>query len=124
MILFYDCIARYFKQSRLLETIVNGFAIPRNITKVTSRDVSRTYQTSKMELWIGYVHNISEAWENFFGLNVSFYRNWERNPAGNYMFQVNNRNNITGCEICSKLIIKIPGITALLLTSKIFQGLF
>ena len=29
-------------------------------------------------------------------------------PAGNYMFQVNNRNTRTRCEICSKLTIKTP----------------
>ena len=29
-------------------------------------------------------------------------------PAGNYMFNVNNRNNMTRCKICSKLTIKIP----------------
>ena len=28
-------------------------------------------------------------------------------PAGNYMFKVNNRNTRTSCEICSKLKIKI-----------------
>ena len=28
-------------------------------------------------------------------------------PADNYMFKVNNRNNRTRCEICSKLTIKI-----------------
>ena len=28
--------------------------------------------------------------------------------AGNYMFQVNNRNIRTRCEICSKLTIKTP----------------
>ena len=27
-------------------------------------------------------------------------------PAGNYMFKVNNRNTRTSCEICSKLTIK------------------
>ena len=27
-------------------------------------------------------------------------------PAGNYMFKVNNRNTRTKCEICSKLTIK------------------
>ena len=27
--------------------------------------------------------------------------------AGNYMFKVKNRNTRTGCEICSKLTIKI-----------------
>ena len=30
------------------------------------------------------------------------------NPAGNYMFKVNNRNTRTRCDICSKLTIKIP----------------
>ena len=28
--------------------------------------------------------------------------------AGNYMFKINNRNTGTRCEICSKLIMKIP----------------
>ena len=30
------------------------------------------------------------------------------NPAGNYMFKVNNRNTRTRCKICSKLTIKTP----------------
>ena len=30
------------------------------------------------------------------------------NPAGNYMFKVNNKNTRTRCEICSKLTIKMP----------------
>ena len=30
------------------------------------------------------------------------------NPAGNYLFEVNNRNTRTRCEICSKLTIKTP----------------
>ena len=30
------------------------------------------------------------------------------NPAGIYLFKVNNRNTRTRCEICSKLIIKTP----------------
>ena len=29
-------------------------------------------------------------------------------PAGNYMFNVNDRNTRTRCEICSKLTIKTP----------------
>ena len=29
-------------------------------------------------------------------------------PASNYVFQVNNRNNKTKCEICSELIIETP----------------
>ena len=31
-----------------------------------------------------------------------------QNPAGNYMFKVNNRNTRTRCEICSKFTIKTP----------------
>ena len=30
------------------------------------------------------------------------------NPAGNYMFKVNNKNTKTKCEVCSKLKIKTP----------------
>ena len=30
------------------------------------------------------------------------------NPAGNYMFKVNNRNTRARGEICSKLTIKTP----------------
>ena len=30
------------------------------------------------------------------------------NPAGIYLFKVNNRNTRTSCEICSKLTIVIP----------------
>ena len=30
------------------------------------------------------------------------------NQAGNYMFQVNNRNTRARCEICSNLTIKTP----------------
>ena len=30
------------------------------------------------------------------------------NPAGNYVFKVDNRNTRTRCEICSKLTIKTP----------------
>ena len=32
-----------------------------------------------------------------------------QNPAGNYMFKVNDRNTRTGYEICSKLTMKTPG---------------
>ena len=30
------------------------------------------------------------------------------NPAGNYMFKVDNRNTRTKCGICSKLTLKTP----------------
>ena len=30
----------------------------------------------------------------------------QKNPAGNYLFKVNNRNTGTRCELCSKLTIK------------------
>ena len=35
-------------------------------------------------------------------------KSYRNNPAGNYMFKVNNRNTRTGCEICSKLTVKAP----------------
>ena len=31
-----------------------------------------------------------------------------KDPAGNYMFKVSNRNTRARCEKCSKLIIKTP----------------
>ena len=34
--------------------------------------------------------------------------NFIQNPAGNYMFKVNNKNTRKRCEICSKLTIKTP----------------
>ena len=38
---------------------------------------------------------------------VNFEQIW-CNPAGSYMFKVNNRNTRTRCEVCSKLTIKTP----------------
>ena len=35
-------------------------------------------------------------------------RDISQEPAGNYMFKVNNRNTRTRSEVCSKLTIKIP----------------
>ena len=52
----------------------------------------------------------------------------DSNPAGNYMFKVNNKNTRTRCGICSKLKIKTPKrhqqIKSLLLILKIFHTLF
>ena len=48
-------------------------------------------------------------------------------PAGIYLLKVNNRNTGARCEICSKLIIKIPGkdfLVSLLLILNIFNTLF
>ena len=33
------------------------------------------------------------------------------NPAGNYIFEVNNRNTRARCEKCSKLTLKTPEFT-------------
>ena len=41
-----------------------------------------------------------------------------------YLFQVNNRNTRTSCEICSKLTIKTPERLSLLLILNIFYTLF
>ena len=35
-------------------------------------------------------------------------QNYRSDPAGNYMFKVNNGNTRTSCEKCSKLAIKTP----------------
>ena len=43
-----------------------------------------------------------------FSQTVSKVEMYGLNPAGNYMFKVNNRNTRARCEICSKLTIKIP----------------
>ena len=40
-------------------------------------------------------------------MNKTFDCKWP-NPAGNYMFKVNNRTTRTRCEICSKLTMKTP----------------
>ena len=33
---------------------------------------------------------------------------YDKYPAGNYMFKVNNKNTRIGCEICSKLTLNTP----------------
>ena len=50
---------------------------------------------------------------------------WHADPAGNYMFKVNNRNTRTSCEICSKLTIniewgKVKGVLKSLSMEKVF----
>ena len=53
-------------------------------------------------------------------------RNTGIKPSRQLLFKVNNKNTRTRCEICSELIIKIPGIVlpSLLLTLNIFHTLF
>ena len=46
------------------------------------------------------------TWERFRLLLFSIY--WSHCPAGNYMFKVNNKSTRRRCEICLKLITKIP----------------
>ena len=49
------------------------------------------------------------SWETW-QLSENFEIKWISNliPVGNYMFKVNNRNAITRCESCSKLLINTP----------------
>ena len=56
-------------------------------------------------------------------VNTSFH---SYNPAGNYMFKVNNRNTRIRCKLCSKLKIKTPERhqVSLLLTLNKFQTFF
>ena len=46
------------------------------------------------------------TWERFRLLLFSIY--WSHCPAGNYMFKVNTKSTSRRCEICLKLITKIP----------------
>ena len=39
--------------------------------------------------------------------NIGKYQNKGESPANIYLFKVNNKNNTSRCEICSKLIMKI-----------------
>ena len=41
---------------------------------------------------------------------------FQLDPAGNYMFKVNNRNTRTRCETCSKLTKEIPEPRMLILS--------
>ena len=41
-------------------------------------------------------------------LNWSRADHWRPNPTGKFIFEVNNRNTRTKCQICSKLTIKTP----------------
>ena len=53
--------------------------------------------------------NLFDSMKNSLTLvSTSYYLIKIRSPASNYMFQVNNRNTRTRCEICSKLTIKTP----------------
>ena len=49
----------------------------------------RQYQ-NRLSVWLEVLYGVSQ------------------NPAGNYMFKVNNRNTRRRCEICLKLTIKTP----------------
>ena len=52
-----------------------------------------------------------EAIVSYKPLSQSLPQKWENaspTETGNYLFNVNNRNNKTGCELCLKLTIKTP----------------
>ena len=49
-----------------------------------------------------------ELWLFVFAQNISVLEYRDCYPASNYMFKVSNRNTRIRCEICSKLIRKIP----------------
>ena len=71
---------------------------------------------SKMSTFHGYVHMRywSQSW-HLFSHSIMVLKTMKLlvillqvNPAGNYMFKVNNRNTRKRCEICLKLTIKTP----------------
>ena len=55
----------------------------------------------------GYAR-IHDMWIIKIFANVKIYKDIDIDPAGNYIFNVNNRNTRTRCEICSKLTIETP----------------
>ena len=94
---------------------------------LSKKEYSTPESLTKVEL----VVKISSMWKCFSCVcwNVNsrcLYPGFNANPAGNYMFKVNNRNTGTRCEICSKLTIKIKVKVnvSLLLTLNIFHTWF
>ena len=72
------------------------------------------FLNKKWYFYLFYCANLVSAEIHFFELKLERLTTNEiagffnHIPAGNYMFQVNNRNTRLRCEICSKLTIKIP----------------
>ena len=56
-------------------------------------------------LWVS-MHNLKKIYQKNFTDKVK--QSEKLYPAGNYVFNVNNRNTRKKCEICPKLTIKIP----------------
>ena len=85
-ILFYNFIQLFITKSRNLCT-----------TWQKSGDFSANQEFERLGQKSEVTHR--ERWNVFHLLT---------NPAGNYMFKVNNRNTRARCEICSNLTIKKP----------------
>ena len=67
---------------------------------------TKYFQGRTNRIYICFILKINTS-----GTNAKFFNDiisWAHNPAGNYVFQVNNRNIKTRREICSKLTIKTP----------------
>ena len=84
------------------------FRVNTNIKYISAVPKSRADQTSILSVsrvkTVDKINIIKTKCQKIYG-------KWlvrSSNPAGNYMFKVNNRNTRTRCEICSKLTIKIP----------------
>ena len=88
--LHYDMVHQKSKGVIWVENIPNYMAV---LYKVAREQLG---WRSRFEIYYGRISNVVSR------LNL------EHNPAGNYMFNVNNRNTRTRSEICSKLTIKIP----------------
>ena len=95
--LFFVCLKEVFSEKLLLKplsTIFYSFQ-------------KKVFQTLWKILFISSIKLFSFARYAFSSNFFPFFPHFsDSNPAGNYMFKVNNRNTRTTCEICSKLTIK------------------
>ena len=94
---------KFYKNFRRLANFLNKINFP--CLKIYRQSVYICLSPFVMWLyWIVSPMRLTDAWlVEYYGLRNSSLST----PAGIYLFKVNNRNNRTMCEICSKLTIKI-----------------
>ena len=108
---------------KLFEETINGWWLQTTVTKSSVLDAvaslgppAATFlllTTSNCKIWRCCCYYCRHYYFliNLFTINLLSMVSWHADnaiPAGNYIFEVNNRNTRTSCEICSKLTIKIP----------------
>ena len=91
---------RFVLSSQMSDTV---YAAP------SDKNCSITYtsfsSTLNKESTLHFTLSLDRSYEHSY--EITFFIK-SSNPAGIYLFKVNNRNTRTRCKICSKLTIKIP----------------